>query len=57
EVKRTELLHLVVELLVDGMPIIPIHFYNQVHLEKENVKGIVRHPVGYIELKWAEKTS
>ncbi|MCY7801075.1 peptide ABC transporter substrate-binding protein [Bacillus haynesii] len=57
EEKRTELLHQAEELLFEGMPIIPIHFYNQVHLEKENVKGIVRHPVGYIELKWAEKTS
>ena len=31
-----------------------IHFYNQVYLQKEGVKGIVRHPVGYIDLKWAQ---
>ncbi|KAA6453172.1 peptide ABC transporter substrate-binding protein [Bacillus swezeyi] len=55
EEKRHELMHQAEKLLFAGMPIIPIHFYNQVHLEKENVKGIIRHPVGYIELKWAEK--
>ncbi|WFA06621.1 peptide ABC transporter substrate-binding protein [Bacillus sp. HSf4] len=56
EQKRNELMHQAEKLLFEGMPIIPIHFYNQVHLEKENVKGIIRHPVGYIELKWVEKT-
>ncbi|MED2943375.1 peptide ABC transporter substrate-binding protein [Bacillus swezeyi] len=55
EEKRHELMHQAEKLLFAGMPIIPVHFYNQVHLEKENVKGIIRHPVGYIELKWAEK--
>ena len=50
------LMHQAEKVLFEGMPIIPVYFYNQVHLEKENVKGIIRHPVGYIELKWAEKT-
>ncbi|NPC92269.1 peptide ABC transporter substrate-binding protein [Bacillus sp. WMMC1349] len=55
EEKRLQLMHQAEKLLFEEMPIIPIHFYKQVHLEKENVKGIIRHPVGYIELKWAEK--
>ncbi|MDA7026172.1 peptide ABC transporter substrate-binding protein [Bacillus sp. CLL-7-23] len=55
EEKRQQLMHQAEKLLFEEMPIIPIHFYKQVHLEKENVKGIIRHPVGYIELKWAEK--
>ncbi|MGE6631079.1 peptide ABC transporter substrate-binding protein [Bacillus sp. NPDC077027] len=54
EQKRNDILHEAEQLLMDEAPIIPIHFYNQVHMQKEGVKGIVRHPVGYIELKWAE---
>ncbi|MFS0654423.1 peptide ABC transporter substrate-binding protein [Bacillus sp. 179-C3.3 HS] len=52
--KRNSLLHDAEALLIEEAPMIPIHFYNQVHLQKEEVKGIVRHPVGYIELKWAQ---
>jgi dipeptide transport system substrate-binding protein len=26
-----------------------------VFLIKDNVSGIVRHPVGYLDLKWADK--
>lgn len=40
---------------INEAPIIPVYFYNQVHLQNEQVKGIVRHPVGYIDLKWADK--
>ncbi|OLP64904.1 Dipeptide-binding protein DppE precursor [Bacillus pumilus] len=54
EQKRNSILHEAEALLIEEAPIIPIHFYNQVHLQKEGVKGIVRHPVGYIELKWAQ---
>lgn len=43
------------KILMDEMPIFPIHFYNQVVLEKEGVEGILRHPVGYMDLKYAEK--
>lgn len=43
------------KILMDEMPIIPIHFYNHVYLQNEKVSGIVRHPVGYMELKWADK--
>ncbi|MFA1642140.1 ABC transporter substrate-binding protein [Chryseomicrobium imtechense] len=52
---RWELLKQAEELLFEEMPIFPIHFYNQVSLEKPSVSGIVRHPVGYLELKWADK--
>ncbi|MDW8515054.1 peptide ABC transporter substrate-binding protein [Priestia flexa] len=55
EKKRFELMYEAEKLLFDEMPIIPIHFYNYVFLTKENVSGIVRHPVGYLELKWADK--
>ncbi|PRS82926.1 MULTISPECIES: peptide ABC transporter substrate-binding protein [unclassified Bacillus (in: firmicutes)] len=54
EQKRNSFLHDAEALLIEEAPIIPIHFYNQVHLQKEGVKGIVRHPVGYIDLKWAQ---
>lgn len=43
------------KILMDEMPIFPIHFYNQVQLQKENVTGILRHPVGYLDLKTADK--
>jgi dipeptide transport system substrate-binding protein len=43
------------KILMEDMPIIPIHFYNYVYLQNEDVSGIVRHPVGYMELKWADK--
>ncbi|MCM3180541.1 peptide ABC transporter substrate-binding protein [Cytobacillus horneckiae] len=55
EKKRFEMMYDAEKILFDEMPIIPIHFYNQVYLQNEDVTGIVRHPVGYIELKWAEK--
>lgn len=45
------------KLLMEEAPIFPIHFYNQVALQKPGVSGIVRHPVGYLELKWADKSA
>ncbi|TLS37564.1 peptide ABC transporter substrate-binding protein [Pseudalkalibacillus caeni] len=54
EEKRFEMLHQAEEILFEEMPIFPIHYYNQVYLEADNVEGIVRHPVGYLELKWAD---
>ncbi|MBN8207649.1 peptide ABC transporter substrate-binding protein [Bacillus sp. NTK071] len=51
EAKRFELMHEAEALLFEEMPIFPIHFYNQVYLQNEDVTGIVRHPVGYMELK------
>ncbi|MCM3323886.1 peptide ABC transporter substrate-binding protein [Cytobacillus kochii] len=55
EEKRFEMMYEAEKILFEEMPIMPIHFYNQVYLQKENITGIVRHPVGYIELKWADK--
>ncbi|MFC4558063.1 peptide ABC transporter substrate-binding protein [Virgibacillus kekensis] len=55
EEKRWELMYEAEKLLAEEMPIFPIHYYNQVNMYKENVTGIVRHPVGYLELKWADK--
>ncbi|MFE8698501.1 peptide ABC transporter substrate-binding protein [Cytobacillus sp. FJAT-53684] len=55
EEKRYEMMYKAEKILFEEMPIIPIHFYNQVYLQNEAVTGIVRHPVGYLELKWADK--
>ncbi|KOO47920.1 peptide ABC transporter substrate-binding protein [Viridibacillus arvi] len=53
--KRWETLQDAERVLIDEAPIVPLYFYNQVSLEKSNISGIVRHPVGYTELKWADK--
>ncbi|MED3624101.1 peptide ABC transporter substrate-binding protein [Neobacillus thermocopriae] len=55
EKKRYEMMYKAEKILMDEAPIIPIHFYNQVYLQNKDVTGIVRHPVGYLELKWADK--
>ncbi len=55
EQKRWDMLIEADKFLMEEMPVIPVHYYNQVTLEKSNVKGIVRHPVGYMDLKWADK--
>ena len=55
EAQRWEYMYDAEKLLFEEMPIFPIYFYNQVNLVKSNVTGIVRHPVGYLELKWADK--
>ena len=53
--KRWKLLQDAEKILIDEAPVIPLYFYNQLTLEKPSVSGIVRHPVGYLELKWADK--
>ena len=55
EEKRWELLKQADELLMTEMPVFPIYYYNQSTLEKSGVTGILRHPVGYIDLKYADK--
>ncbi|KIL49496.1 peptide ABC transporter substrate-binding protein [Jeotgalibacillus soli] len=57
EAARFELMYTAERLLLEEMPIFPLHFYNQVYLHNESVTGIVRHPVGYMDLKWADKTN
>ncbi|PLR81717.1 peptide ABC transporter substrate-binding protein [Bacillus sp. V33-4] len=55
EEKRFELMYEAEKMLMDEAPIFTVHFYNQPHLQNDAVTGIVRHPVGYLELKWADK--
>lgn len=42
-------------LLIEQAPIIPLYFQNLLFLQKPNVVGIVRPPVGYMDLKHAVK--
>lgn len=55
EAKRYEMMYEAERILFEEMPIVPLYFYNQAYLQNEAVTGIVRHPVGYLELKWADK--
>ncbi|WP_027964409.1 peptide ABC transporter substrate-binding protein [Halalkalibacillus halophilus] len=55
EAQRFEYLYEAEEILFDEMPLFPLYFYNQITLQNPDVTGVVRHPVGYLELKWAEK--
>ncbi|RDW22250.1 oligopeptide ABC transporter substrate-binding protein [Oceanobacillus arenosus] len=55
EEKRWENLYEAEKLLADEMIIMPIRYYNTVVLEADGVSGILRHPVGYFDLKYAEK--
>ncbi|MFG6118211.1 peptide ABC transporter substrate-binding protein [Thalassobacillus sp. B23F22_16] len=55
EEQRFEYMYEAEKILFEEMPLFPIHFYNQVVLQKDEVENIVRHPVGYLELKWADK--
>lgn len=55
EQKRWDEMYEAEKMLVEEMPFFPIHYYNQVYIYKENISGVVRHPVGYLELKWADK--
>jgi dipeptide transport system substrate-binding protein len=54
EKKRFEYLYKAEKVLMADAPLVPLYFYNQVYLQNEKVTGIVRHPVGYLELKWAD---
>lgn len=55
EAKRWEYLFEAEKMLADEMIAIPIRYYNTVVLEAEGVEGILRHPVGYYDLKYADK--
>lgn len=54
DAKRFELMHQAEKILFEEAPISPLYFYNTVYLQADHVKGIVRHPIGYLELKWAD---
>jgi dipeptide transport system substrate-binding protein len=53
ETKRYAMMHEAEKILLDEAPIMPLYFYNLVYIQSDKVEGIVRHPVGYVELKWA----
>ncbi|WP_404405832.1 peptide ABC transporter substrate-binding protein [Jeotgalibacillus malaysiensis] len=55
EQARYELLYEAEKLLMDEAPIFTLHYYNQVYLYADSISDVVRHPVGYLELKWADK--
>ncbi|WP_373893958.1 peptide ABC transporter substrate-binding protein [Virgibacillus sp. CBA3643] len=55
EERRWEYMYEAEQLLAEEMPILPLRYYNQVFVEADGVSGIVRHPVGYFDLKYAEK--
>lgn len=55
EQKRFEYLYQAEKILLEEAPIAPVHFYNQPFLQNDAVTGVVRHPVGYLEFKWADK--
>ncbi|MFT8309599.1 MAG: peptide ABC transporter substrate-binding protein [Sporolactobacillus sp.] len=57
DTKRYALMYQAEKLLMKEMPLFPVYFYNQSELQNSKVKGIVRHPVGYMELKWATKSN
>ncbi|WP_284138959.1 MULTISPECIES: peptide ABC transporter substrate-binding protein [unclassified Virgibacillus] len=55
EEKRWEYMYEAEKMLAEEMIIMPIRYYNTVVLEAEGVSGILRHPVGYFDLKYADK--
>ncbi|MDR6224992.1 peptide ABC transporter substrate-binding protein [Desmospora profundinema] len=54
EAKRMELLHEAEERLMEEVPMFPLFYYNNVILEQENVKGVLRHIVGPNDYKYVE---
>lgn len=53
--KRWNMLIEAEKILLEEAPIFPLYFYNQIFMQKPNVKGVLRHPVGWIDLKGATK--
>ncbi len=56
EEQRYEYLYEAERILAEEMIAMPIRYYNVVVLEADGVEGILRHPVGYFDLKYADKT-
>lgn len=54
DVKRHQMLHEAEEILLDEAPILPLYFYNSAYLQSDKVEGILRHSLGYIDLKFAD---
>src|SRR5699024_4872043 len=55
EEKRWEYLYEAEKLLAEEMIVIPFRYYNTVVLEADDITGILRHPVVYFDLKYADK--
>lgn len=55
EEERWNALYEAEKMLADEMVAFPIRYYNTVVLEADGVEGILRHPVGYFDLKYADK--
>lgn len=55
EEKRWEYMYEAEKMLADEMIAMPIRYYNTVALEADGVSGILRHPVGYTDFKYADK--
>ncbi|MBP2076202.1 peptide ABC transporter substrate-binding protein [Oceanobacillus polygoni] len=55
EEQRYEYLYEAERLLAEEMIAVPLRYYNTVVLQADGVEGILRHPVGYFDLKYADK--
>lgn len=55
EEARWEYLYEAERMLAEEMMATPLRYYNTVVLEADGVEGIMRHPVGYFDLKYADK--
>lgn len=55
EEARWEYMYEAEKMLAEEMIATPIRYYNTVVLEADGVEGILRHPVGYFDLKYADK--
>lgn len=53
DTKRFALMHEAEKLFIDESPVAPLYFYNTAYLQSDKVEGIVRHALGYMDLKWA----
>jgi oligopeptide transport system substrate-binding protein len=51
---RMAKMHEAEQLFINEMPILPIYYYNGQALQSDNVTGVYRSPLGYIDFKWAE---
>ncbi|WP_217586421.1 peptide ABC transporter substrate-binding protein [Lentibacillus saliphilus] len=54
EEKRWAHMYEAEKMLAENMPIFPIRYYNQVSIQNPDLTGVLRHPVGYLELKHAD---
>ncbi|GGE14976.1 dipeptide-binding protein DppE [Marinithermofilum abyssi] len=52
ESKRIQLLHEAEKILMKEMPIIPLYYYNDVYMQKPEVKHVLRHTVGPNDYKY-----